>query len=327
MEFGLVLNGQSPSEEPAETLFEGLADQTRTARDAGFDLVTAGQHYLTDYNQLQPIPLLSRLTGECGSMTVGTGVLLLPLHHPVEIAEQISTLDAMAEQVIVGVGAGYRSAEFESFGIPKEERAGRLTEGIELLTRLWTDTNVTYDGEFYEIKDATINPRPNERPPMWVAANAQSAVERSAQLGDAWFVNPHATLAEITHHKRVYDELRERDVADTTVPLFREAFVAQTTEQAVETARDYLTAKYRRYVEWGQNEAMADSTDLQRPFERLAEDRFLLGTPAEVSAEIERYDEQIGVSHVIVRVQWPGLPHERACECIELMGDEIIPNV
>jgi alkanesulfonate monooxygenase SsuD/methylene tetrahydromethanopterin reductase-like flavin-dependent oxidoreductase (luciferase family) len=104
-------------------------------------------------------------------------------------------------------------------------------------------------------------------------------------------------------------------------------FVAGSTEEAREVARPYLESKYQRYIEWGQDEAMEDAGDLHRSFEDLAEDRFLLGTPAEVCAEIERYRETLEPSHMVMRVQWPGLSHERARECIELIGDEVIPQV
>lgn len=327
MEFGLFLNPQAPANGDAAQLASELIEQTRVAREAGFDLVTTGQHYLTDYVQLQLVPMVGRLAAEAGKMTVGTGVVLLPLHHPIEIAEQVATLDALAEEVVVGVGAGYRDVEFESFGVPKAERGQRLAEGIELMNHLWTESDVTYDGRFYAVQDVAINPRPTEKPRVWVAANARPAIERAARLGDAWFVNPHATIGEIRAQKRRYDELRSRHGADTSVPILREAFVASTTEAAVETAREHLAAKYRRYTEWGQDEAMEDDDDLHRPFDDLAVDRFLLGTPAEVCAAIERYREALDASHLVLRVAWPGLASDRACECIELIGDEVIPNV
>ena len=324
MDFTLFLNSQAPTDQSKEELFEGLVTQTRAARDSGFDMVTMGQHYLADYVQLQLVPALSRLAAEAGSMTVGTGIVLLPLHHPVEIAEQITTIGAFADEVFAGVGAGYRDAEFDAFGVSKRERGPRLAEGIELMNRLWTEEGVTYDGEFYAVEDATISPRPDEKPEVWVAANSRPAIARAADLGDRWFTNPHATVSEITEQKSFYDERRG---GDTSVPVFREVFVAETTEAAREAARPYLEPKYERYVEWGQDEAMEDSQDLHRPFDELAEDRFLLGTPEEVCAEIERYRETLDPSHVVCRVQWPGMDYERARECIELLGDEVVPNV
>lgn len=327
MRFGLVLNPQTPVDQAPTTLFEALVDQTREARDAGFDLVTMGQHYLADYNQLQSMPLLSRLAAEAGSMTVGPGVILMPFHHPIEIAEQLTTLDTFADGTIAGVGVGYRDVEFESFGVPKAERVGRLVESVELMNRLWTETDVTYDGEFFSVDGVTINPRPREKPPVWVAGNSDPAVERAARIGDAWFANPHSTIAEIRDQKGRYDEIRRAKGASTAIPLIREAFVAPDHDEAVTVAREHLESKYRRYVDWGQHEAMEDESELSSPFERLADDRFLLGTPAEVCEQVERYDDQLDVSNLVLRVHWPGMEFDRARDCIQLLGDEVVPNV
>jgi len=327
MEFGLFLNRQGTDAQSADEVFQGLIKQTRVARNADFNLLVAGQHYLTDYTQLQTMPTLSRLAADAGSMDLATGVLLLPFHHPVAVAEELATLDAFADgDVVAGVGAGYRDVEFESFGIPKSERIPRLNEGIELLSRLLADTDVTYDGEYFSVDGVTTSPRPSSTPPIWLAANATAAVERAARMTDAWFVNPHATLTEISEQKARYDEIRRERGEDTAVPLFREAFVAETTEEAVSTAREYLAPKYERYLDWGQDEAMEDETDLHKPFDRLREDRFLIGTPAEVAADLEQYEEAVDVSHVVLRMHWPGMPAADTCEAIELLGNEVVPQ-
>jgi len=229
--------------------------------------------------------------------------------------------------VIAGVGAGYRDVEFDAFGIPKSERAPRLTEGVELLSRLLSEEDVTYDGEFFAVEGATTSPRLSSPPPIWLAGNATSAVERAARIADAWFVNPHATLTKISEQKTRYDETRAERRADEAVPLFREAYVAETTDTAVSLAEDYLGPKYQRYIDWGQDEAMEDESDLHRPFDRLREDRFLIGTPTEVAAQLKRYDEALDVSHVVLRMNWPGMPAADICRAIQLLGDEVLPAV
>ncbi|MFB6310222.1 MAG: LLM class flavin-dependent oxidoreductase, partial [Salinirussus sp.] len=225
--------------------------------------------------------------------------------------------------VIAGVGAGYRDVEFDAFGIPKHQRVPRLQEGIELLRLLLSQTNVTYEGEYYAVSGVTTSPRPNSTPPIWLAANATPAVERAARLADAWFVNPHATLEELADQKKRYDAIRRRDDADTAVPVFREAVVAETRAAAEETAQEFLAPKYERYLSWGQDEAMDDGATLHGSFEELREDRFLIGTPADVVTELERYDAALDISHAILRTHWPGMPAERSCLSIELLADQM----
>jgi alkanesulfonate monooxygenase SsuD/methylene tetrahydromethanopterin reductase-like flavin-dependent oxidoreductase (luciferase family) len=324
MDLGLFCNRQGAGDQSASDVFDGLVAQTRTARDAGFDLIAAGQHFLPDYPQLQTVPTLSRLAAEAGSMDLATGVLLLPFHHPVAVAEDLATLDAISDgDVVAGVGAGYRDVEFDAFGIPKAERVPRLVEGIRLLRKLLAEEDVTFDGKYYAVEGATTSPRPVSSPPIWLAANATPAVERAARIADAWFVNPHATMDEIAAQKTRYDEIRRERDRDTAVPLFREAFVAETTDEAVETARKYLEPKYERYLAWGQDEAMEDETDLHQSFEDLRRDRFLLGSPAEVAEQLETWGDEIDASHAILRMNWPGMPAERTCRSIELLADAI----
>jgi len=328
MKIGLYLNPQDAGERTGPELREGFLSIARTASEVGFDHISAGQHYLSEFSQLQMIPYLARLTGEVDDVEIGTGVVLLPFHHPVDLAERVATLDALHDgETVMGVGAGYRDVEFESFGVPKSERISRLVEGLELTKRLLTETDVSYEGDHYAVEDVSIPVRPDGIH-TWMAANANVAVERSARMTDAWYVNPHATISEIREQKHdIYDPVREERGEDDGVPVLREAFVAESREAAVETARDHLWEKYQRYIDWGQDEAMEDEQDLHKPFEELAEDRFILGTPEDVAAEVETYDEELNASHVVFRCHWPGLDYERTRECVALIGDEVIPYV
>ena len=330
MRVGLYANPQDASDRTAAELRDGVVRMARAADEADFDHLSAGQHYLSDFTQLQLLPTLARLTGEVSDVEIGTGVVLLPFHHPVDLAERIATLDALHDgPTVFGAGAGYREPEFRAFGIPEADRFRRTMECFDLATRLLTEESVTFEGEQFAVEDASIPVRPDpDDLTTWLAANADRAVSRAAKYADAWFVNPHATISEICEQKvEHYDPIREKRGEDTWLPVFREAFVAPTHEAAVDTAREHLWEKYQRYLDWGQDEAMEDTDDLHRPFEELAEDRFVLGTPAEVCAEIERYEADLDAELVVFRVHWPGLDYDDAVECVELIGDEVIPHV
>lgn len=326
MDFGIQIERKTHGR--VEDVIPGVIDQTRAARESGFDLMATGEHFLLeDLDMPSTMPLLSRLTAEMGSMSVATSILLAPFHHPVQIAEDIASLDVLAESAYAGLGAGYRELEFESFGIDKSERGPRLSETIELVNKLWTEETVSYSGEFYSVDGVSSSLRPEEKPPVWVAANSGPAIRRAANLGDAWFINPHSTLSEIAEQKEEYDAIKQDKGEDTACPIIRECFVAPTHEEAIAVGEEHLAEKYRQYIKWGQDKEMDDSTEFHQMFEELREDRFILGTPAEVCEQLERMDEQLNISHSILRIQWPGLSHDRAIECIELIGDEVIPNL
>lgn len=331
MNVGLHLSSEAPVGTSMREQIGEMVEHTRVADAVGFDLVGMGQHYLLDNPKPQTVPMLARLAAETDDAGLYTGVLLLPLHHPVEIAEQFTTLSNLADGVVVGLGAGYLDHEFRNFGVPKSTRGRRLEEGVEIMKRLWTEDDVTYEGEHYAVYDATIRPKPEAAPPVWIGGEAPAAIDRAARLGDGWLPSPPLPLDRIRELKGRYDEVREAAGADTAIPLFREAYVAPTTEEAYDVATETLRAKYASYlerdVEGSGDDLAAAATGSTDAFRAYAEERFLVGSPEEVCAAIERYDRVLDVSHLLLRVRKPGLPSERVVECLELVGDEVVPNV
>src|SRR5438477_8565412 len=128
---GRGLSVQHPPEDPQATRFAEHLAQVRAARAAGFSHVWASQHYVAaPYTYFQPLPTLGRVAAEAGEMSLGTGVLLLPLHAPVDVAEQIATLDVITGgRFIFGVGLGYRGGGSAGPGVHPGARVGRLGGG------------------------------------------------------------------------------------------------------------------------------------------------------------------------------------------------------
>jgi alkanesulfonate monooxygenase SsuD/methylene tetrahydromethanopterin reductase-like flavin-dependent oxidoreductase (luciferase family) len=194
--FGLGLSVQHLPEDPQAVRFREHVEQVRLARAVGFSSVWASQHYLSDpFTYFQPIPTLARLAADARGMILGTGVLLLPLLHPVDVAEQLATLDVIADgRLVFGVGLGYRDVENLAFGHDPKQRVGRFEESLEVVERLWRGEPVDYEGRYFTLRGARISMRPMQspRPPVWLAANGDAGVRRAARLGDAWLMNPHA---------------------------------------------------------------------------------------------------------------------------------------
>lgn len=153
----------------------------RHAEDLGFDsamlidhLLVAPPAYSTTW--LEPISLLSALSGVTRTIGLGTLVLVLPFREPVQFAKQWATLDVLSGgRSILGVGVGWMEAEFEAVGIPHRERGARMNELLELITALWTQDHVTYEGRFYRVRDLTLEPKPTQRPapPIWIGGGTQ----------------------------------------------------------------------------------------------------------------------------------------------------------
>ena len=326
MRFGLFVSAQHPAEDdPAARLAEHL-EQVRFVREAGFHSVFAGQHFLpAPFQMLQSVPLLARLAAETGDMRVGVGILLLPLLNPVEVAEQSATLDVLTGgRFVLGVGLGYRGEENAAFGV-EDGRVRVFREKLDVVRRLLEGEEVTASGHGYRLERARIAPRPlaSPRPPIWMAANGDAAVRRAARLADTWFVNPHASVAEVERQLEVFRA--ERGSEPPELPMLREACVAPTDEEALAVARPHLAGKYEAYVEWGQSDVLPPTDTLRRGWDDLHAGRFLLGSPETVREQVAAL-RALGVTELVVRVQWPGLLHRDAMRTLELLGAEVLPH-
>ena len=330
MRYGLLLNTQFPRGESATERFRGLLDQVRAARDNGLDSVWVSQHYLAaPFQMLQQFSVLGRMAAESGSMRIGTNIFLLPLHNPVYVAEQVATLDVISEgRFIFGVGLGYRPEEFDAFGVEMKRRVSHFLEILEVVRRLWTESTVTHEGRHFKLYSAELTLKPVQRPgpPVWIAASGDPAVQRAATHGDAWLINPHAGLATLQRQMKLYRQALAGAgrTFPPDAPILKEFRLAGSRAAALDESKPYLEPKYRAYAEWGLDKPMPKGESLSVPFDDLARDRFIVGTPDECRADIERHATLLGVNHFIFRLQWPGMPQDDAMKQIQLLGREIV---
>ncbi|MDO5499857.1 MAG: LLM class flavin-dependent oxidoreductase [Propionibacteriaceae bacterium] len=322
---GLYLTNQyHPGEDPVAALAGQLA-LVRAAREGGWDAVFAGHHYLgDDLAHLQPLPVLARAAAEAEGMRIGTGIWLLALHNPLDVAEQMASLDVIAGgRLTFGVGLGYRDVEYAAFGIGKR-RIGRFEENLALIRQLWTGEEVSADLPWCRLDGARLSTLPVQRPrpPIWMAANSDSAVERAARVADAWMINPHATLETITRQLELYRAARSG--ASGPLPLMREVFCGPDRETAVRRAEPFLAAKYQTYATWGQDKVMPDADAFDQAYAALADQRFIVGSPADCVAALRPW-LGLGVSDLVLRTHWAGMPVDHAVESIRLLSAEVLP--
>ncbi len=332
MKVGLFLTNQQHLDKDMVEALDEQISMVRLARDRGWDSLFGGQHYLNEGNnqQLQLVPFLARLIPEAGDMEVGLGVLLLNLHNPVYVAETVATLDVVsAGRLIFGVGLGYRNVEFDAFNVPKGTRVSRFEEYLALVQRLWTEECVTHESDTCKLEGVRMNIRPVQRPrpPIWIAANNDRAIRRAARLGDSWFINPHAMVKTIRRQVALYrDELRAQGKPHPReLPAMKEIFCARNRESALELAGPYLSGKYADYAKWGQDQAMPDNETFDQEFADLLEDRFALGSPEDCFEQLRPYWENLGVSHLILRTHWAGMPAPVALDSMRLISEELLP--
>ncbi|WP_436348486.1 LLM class flavin-dependent oxidoreductase [Natronorubrum sp. FCH18a] len=329
MDVSLMGLTQHPGDRNAGNCFDDLLEQVRLASEHDFAGVFVGEHHFTDDIYFDSLQTLARAAAEMDDgMIAGTSVCLLPLHRPTLLAERIATLDVITGgNVVFGAAAGYRDEEFATLGIDKDERDGRMEEGVEVLRRLWSADSASFDGEYASFENVTTRPRPVQEsgPPIWLGGSSPAAVRRAAEIGDAWLIDPVSPVSQLEKAVGLYDDVRTEEPACR--PIRRDVYVAETTEAAIETAAPYLLEKYRSLVEWGIIDDDDEATSEREQFERVREGRYLIGDPDHVIGELEALNDRLGVDHLVARVQWPGMAHDRATDAIELLGEEVLPQV
>lgn len=146
-------------------------------------------------NVLDPLETLTFVAAHTSKIRLGTSVLVLPYHTPIQLARRIATLDVLSGgRVDVGVGAGWSRDEFEAAGTPFERRGARCDEFLEAMIAIWTNDPVSFEGEFYRIPESRVGPKPVQKPhpPIYVAGFGKYAFRRAAKYGNGW--NPSGSL-------------------------------------------------------------------------------------------------------------------------------------
>jgi alkanesulfonate monooxygenase SsuD/methylene tetrahydromethanopterin reductase-like flavin-dependent oxidoreductase (luciferase family) len=327
MKVGLYLTTQFTPETNVQGARSEMVDQVRLARKSGFASLWTPHHYLTQPMQmLAPIPILAYFAREAEGMLLGPNILVMPLLNPVHVAEDAVTLDLLTGgSYVLGMGVGYREAEFNTFHVPLSERAQRLTESVEIMRRLWSEDRVTYSGKIFQLENLGIGLKPVRPggPPIWIGGVVDAAVKRAARIGDAWLITNFAHLRELVPQMKLYrDTLASVGKPfPTDVPITRECYIGATRAQALEECKSALEYKYRAYASWGLDKQSEGAESFNQPFEQFVEDRFIIGDKSFVKDEVQRYNELLGVNHFVMRVQWPGLEHAKVLRTISSLGE------
>lgn len=327
MEIGLSLVTQYESTRDLAGIGRELIAQTDRARTGGFSFVRVAEHHVTTDHYLLNEAVTAFIARNIGSMTLDM-MCLLPYHNPVRIAELGATLDVLTEgRFRLTVAQGYRPEEFAVFEVGDRGRAiGRLIEGVEVIKRLWTEDTVDFDGDYFQYDGITINPQPMQdpRPSIFAGASNESSIRRAGRIADGW-CGAHVPFEIVGEQVAAFrDECAAIGAPEKRVGVGREVYVADTTAEAEAIVREPLMRKYERYVDWGQDDAI-DADEFHSQWAALKEDRFIIGTPTEVAAELQRYRDAFDLDFMSVRTQFKGMAFEDVHRSQELLVDAVLP--
>lgn len=289
-----------------------LGDMAVLAEELGFDSIWTGEH-ITNWGAgtLSSVPVVATMAARTRRISVGTSIMLFPLRHPTIVAKEITTLDILSEgRVVLGIGVGGENPkEFEACGVDVRQRGARTNEGLELVLKLWTEEEVTYNGRFFKMSGVRMAPKPLQQPhpPIYVAGRREAAMVRATRYGDGWFpylYDPERYRRSVAKIHEVAEQ-KDKDLSSFGWALYQHIAVEDSYEKALKVAAQSLQASY------GQD------------FETLASRYAVIGTVEQCVERIHEYYEA-GARHFVFAPRGTGgSPQQR----MEVIAAEIMPQL
>jgi alkanesulfonate monooxygenase SsuD/methylene tetrahydromethanopterin reductase-like flavin-dependent oxidoreductase (luciferase family) len=274
------------------------------------------------------------------------GVSLLPLHHPIDLAEQLAVLDVVSGgRLDVGIGRGGTLQDYQTFRSERADARRRIEEGIALMQQCWTGVPFDFTGQFHSAERLHVRPRPVQRPhpPLFVAANSEDSVLSAARLGLPTLSSFFVPVEELQRRRHLYRETAraagrseaEIDQLERRCGGMRVIHVAPDREAALRaTEPPFMSYQQKMAVlrtdATGGN--LPDSFDRSllrlRPFhDYLADGWALIGTPAEVRDGLQQYLDATGYRRVLLLMALPGIDTTLALRSMRLFAEEVAPAI
>src|SRR5215470_12007653 len=245
MKVGISLTSNHPDAKDPSEGARWMIERAAAAHRAGLDSLFVGDQHVSPTPYYQNTPMLGRLLAEWGKAPAGC-LFLLPLWHPVLVAEQIGTLAAIAQgRFIMQCGLGWGESRFAAMGVNLRTRPSAFEEALDIVRRLLAGETVSSSRRF-RVAEATLALRPAEPVDVWIGASALPAIDRAARLAEGWIASPGITPEEARSQADFY---RERCVAygkqPGTVALRRDIYVGASSAEAQAVLQQALSAGYR----------------------------------------------------------------------------------
>ena len=333
MKFGIYSSiANPPRGEDLPRCVDEVIEEAQLAEQAGFDSCFFGEHH-QDKDGFLPSPLIvcTAVAAATTTLRVGTSVILLPLHHPVRLAEDVVTLDIISKgRVTVGVGLGYQDADFRAFGVKMSDRVQLFEEKVQILKECWSGQEFSYSGKHHQIENLTVRPDTVQlpHPPIWIGASAPVSARRAANIGDAIVTTPSTTLDNTVRLINQYKAAAEAAGKTPAPVIMRDAWVASSRKEAEAVYGPEVMAAYKYYWQNGLPEFLSIKEESELTLDRVAKDRIIMGDPEECLTEFQRWSEGTGAESCLLRLRHAhsgGPSHAQIMKAIDLIGDRIIP--
>ena len=342
MKFGIIINRKMidrGSSDPYGKLFSYLNEM----EDLGYDLGWCGHHRFSEATAFggdeatepsAPLAMLAPLMARTKTMQFCTNIMLVPSRHPLELAEEINTLNEMASnRFILGGGIGYKPDEFENCGWNFKTRARRFEECLEVLRLAMSGERFSYKGNHFDIDNVMIQPAAlrGEVPPLWIGAVSEPAMKRAGRLGDGWIVSFAEHLLELQDKVATYKAIAAEHDRPSTVVLMRDVHIAPTREQLDPDFLPNIIKVWQSYDNIGASadrDAEADAVMFggkQVTLDEFAPNRAVVGDPDDCIREMQRIRDIIDPEWFFITPTGVPDPDQQIAE-LRLFAREVMPH-
>ena len=293
-----------------------------------------------------PLVLASAIAARTTRLRIGTGVSVLPLCHPIRLAEEAATVDQISQgRLDFGIGRSGFPRAYAGYGIPYEESRERFQEALDVILKAWTQERFSHAGKYFTCHDLGVVPRPYQQPhpPIWVAATTKETFPMVGSMGFPLVTGLRGfDVPQVAQHLSAYRRARQEagHAGNGGVYLRIPIYVAETAEQAYTEPQDSTLRSYRRladnFARSVGNEGTTTSEERaeratrlsQVSYDDLLRDRLAYGTPDMVVERLRQLREELGLSGVIMESNVGGyIPLERVLNSIRLYAQEVAPKL
>ena len=335
MEFGIFYqlpcaDDQSPAERYADTISQAqLADQL------GFDSVWLAEVHFNPRFSVLPAPLLlgSAIAQTTKQLKIATAVNLMPLHHPVRLAEEFATLDVISRgRAILGTGRGAMLRQYQGYGVDGDEGRERFVEGLDMVLEAWKSDELNYEGKYYQVSGVRVVPKPYQQPhpPVYIASNSNDTFPLVGELGHNILIAP--IVVSLDGAKAGLDEYRHQLKAHGHDPSAKRVNVnvlVHTTKDEGGSSAQGFEGSVRNYLSNLQVNRSRVVTGRVRDlsYEHVSTELSAIGSPERVIDKLESIIELLGADEIMCWFATGGLlPNEDVHASMRLFAEEVIPH-
>ena len=335
LEFGFMVPRESDFDDDGDP-YPRIYEFCQRAEELGFDFCTFTHHRFSPERPFLSAPLvtMAAIAARTSRLQLVTTVLVLPLYHPLDVAEAVAQIDHVsAGRVVLGVGAGYRRYEADAVGVPFEQRVSRLTESIEILRAAWTRDSISFHGRHFDFDDVTVVPKPRRQPhpPIWIGALEQRPVVRAGRIADGWIAPSLQTIETLAARAVLYRDAARDAGRVPVICLERDVVVGADGE----AARDAWMRRNRPLLEYYRDQG-ASLPDAPvgvgaDGLSALAAGCAVAGTPDDCIGALAHARDVMGCDYVQLMNLGggPGYGHRgnyaSELAALELFGREVLP--